>query len=150
MEQLKLNNQICFPLYTVSRLITKAYKPYLSEMGLTYTQYLVLMVLWENDNLSVNQISKKLLLETNTLSPVLQRMEKMDLLQRARSSEDERCVFIQLTDKGSKLKHKAASLPTKLLDILLTEEVDLSEIIQLKDMLNEWINIISNDTKNSK
>ena len=79
--QLQLSNQICFPIYSVSRLITKAYKPYLDKMELTYPQYLVLMVLWENDSISVNQISEKLLLNTNTLSPLLKRMEKMKLLQ---------------------------------------------------------------------
>lgn len=148
MEQLQLNNQICFPLYSVSRLITKAYKPYLDELELTYPQYLVLMVLWENDNLPVNQISKKLLLDTNTLSPLLKRMEKMELVQRARSLPDERCVIVQLTGKGKKLKAKAASVPEKLLSVLLTEKVELSEILQLKDMLNEWIDILSNKNKN--
>lgn len=147
MEPLQLNNQICFPLYSVSRLITKAYKPYLDEMGLTYPQYLVLMVLWENDNLPVNQISKKLLLDTNTLSPLLKRMEKMEMVQRARSLPDERCVIVQLTDKGKKLKAKAASVPEKLLSILLEEKVELSEILQLKDLLNEWIAILSDKNK---
>ena len=87
-KQLLLSSQICYPLYSASRLITKAYKPYLDKMGLTYPQYLVLMVLWENDGLSVNQITEKLLLNTNTLSPLLKRMEKMELIQRNRSSED--------------------------------------------------------------
>lgn len=79
-SQLQLSNQICFPLYSGSRLITKAYKPFLDEMGITYPQYLVLMVLWENDNLSVNQITEKLFLNTNTVSPLLKRMEKMNLI----------------------------------------------------------------------
>lgn len=147
MEQLKLNNQICFPLYSVSRLITKAYKPFLDEMGLTYPQYLVLMVLWEDDNLAVNQISKKLLLDTNTLSPLLKRMEKMELVQRARTLPDERCVIVQLTGKGNKLKAKAASVPEKLLGVLLEEKVKLSEILQLKDMLNDWIAILSDNNE---
>jgi DNA-binding MarR family transcriptional regulator len=148
MEQLQLNNQICFPLYSVSRLITKAYKPYLDEMGLTYPQYLALMVLWENDKLTVNQISEKLLLDTNTLSPLLKRMEKMELVQRARSIQDERCVIVQLTDKGKNLKAKAAPIPEKLLNILLTQKVELSEILQLRAMLNEWIAILSDNNKN--
>ena len=101
--QLLLSNQICFPIYSVSRLITKAYKPFLDELGITYPQYLVLMVLWENDGISVNQITQKLLLNTNTLSPLLKRMEKMQLLERSRSIEDERSVIIQLTTKGKKL-----------------------------------------------
>lgn len=146
--QLQLSNQVCFPIYSVSRLITKAYKPYLEEMGLTYPQYLVLMVLWENDNLSVNQISEKLLLNTNTLSPLLKRMEKMDLLRRIRSSKDERSVLIQLTEKGVNLQTQAAPIPEELIKILLTENIKLSEVLQLKDLLNEWIRILSENNKN--
>ncbi len=146
--QLQLSNQICFPIYSVSRLITKAYKPYLDEMGLTYPQYLVLMVLWENNNISVNQISEKLLLNTNTLSPLLKRMEKMELLERNRSSEDERSVIVQLTEKGVNLKTQGLPIPEKLIKILLSENIKLSEVLQLKDMLNEWIRILSNNNKN--
>lgn len=142
-EQLKLNNQICFPIYSVSRLITKAYKPFLEEMGLTYPQYLVLLVLWENDNISMNKIGEKLLLNTNTLSPLVKRMEKMELLQRKRSDKDERSVFIQLTEKGKKLKQNAVPIPEKLLNTLLTEDVSLTEIMLLKDTLNKWSDILS-------
>jgi len=146
--QLLLRNQICFPLYSVSRLITKAYKPYLDEMGLTYPQYLVLMVLWENDSISINQISENLLLNTNTLSPLLKRMENMNLLRRNRSSKDERIVIVQLTEKGKNLHTQAAPIPEELIKILLTENIKLSEVIQLKDMLHEWIRILSNSNKN--
>ena len=146
--QLQLSNQICFPIYSASRLITKAYRPYLDEMGLTYPQYLVLMVLWENDSISVNEISEKLLLNTNTLSPLLKRMEKMELLQRNRSSKDERSVIVQLTEKGGELKAMAKPIPEKLIKILLTENIKLSEVHQLKDMLNEWIRILSDNNKN--
>ncbi len=142
-EQLKLNNQVCFPIYSVSRLITKAYKPFLEEMGLTYPQYLVLLVLWENDNLSVNQIGEKLLLNTNTLSPLIKRMEKMDLLRRTRSEKDERSVFIQLTEKGKALRNTALPIPEKLLNTLLNEDVTLTEIMILKDTLNKWSDILS-------
>ncbi|MBG6111029.1 DNA-binding MarR family transcriptional regulator [Flavobacterium sp. CG_9.10] len=145
--QLKLSNQICFPIYSASRLITKAYKPYLDEMGLTYPQYLVLMVLWENDGLSVNQITEKLLLNTNTLSPLLQRMEKMGLLQRNRSIKDERSVIVQLTEKGRNLKTQAKPIPEKLIKILLTENIKVSDVLQLKEMLNEWIKILTEESK---
>ncbi|MFT7239018.1 MAG: DNA-binding MarR family transcriptional regulator [Cyclobacteriaceae bacterium] len=148
MNQLQLRNQICFPIYSVSRLITKAYKPLLDEIGITYPQYLVLMVLWENDNLSVNQIAEKLLLNTNTLSPLLKRMEKMELIQRNRSSKDERNVIVQLTEKGAKIQTKAKPIPEKLLNILLTENINLSEVLQLKDTLDEWIKILSDHKKN--
>lgn len=142
-QQLKLNNQICFPIYSVSRLITKAYKPFLEEMGLTYPQYLVLLVLWENDKLSVNQIGEKLLLNTNTLSPLIKRMEKMDLLLRTRSKEDERSVLIQLTEKGKTLRNTALPIPEKLLNNLLTEDITITEIMLLKDTLNKWSDILS-------
>jgi DNA-binding MarR family transcriptional regulator len=106
--QLKLSSQICFPLYSASRLITKAYKPYLDEMGITYPQYLVLLVLWENDGLYVNQITEKLLLSTNTFA-ITQTMEKWNSYN-ARSIEDERSVIVQLTEK-SKLKEQAKPIP---------------------------------------
>lgn len=146
--QLKLSSQICFPIYTVSRLITKAYKPYLNKMGVTYPQYLVLMVLWENDGLTVNQISKKLLLDTNTLSPLLKRMDKMELLQRNRSSKDERSVIVQLTEKGKQLKTLAKPIPENLIKPMLTENINMENVIQLKDLLNEWIQILSESNKN--
>jgi DNA-binding MarR family transcriptional regulator len=146
-DTLKLSSQVCFPLYSASRLITKAYKPYLDEMGITYPQYLVLLVLWENDGLSVSQITEKLLLNTNTLSPLLKRMEKMELLQRNRSSEDERSVIVQLTEKGRKLKEKAKPIPEKLIKILLTENIDVSDVIQLKEMLNDWITLLTDNNK---
>ena len=146
-NQLKLENQICFPLYSVSRLITKAYKPYLEKMGITYPQYLVLMVLWENNSISVNQISEKLLLNTNTLSPLLKRMEKLNLLHRNRSIEDERKVVIKLSEKGEDLQIQAAPIPEKLLQVLLTENINLSEVIQLKSMLDEWIAVLSDNAK---
>jgi DNA-binding MarR family transcriptional regulator len=146
-NQLKLSSQVCFPLYSASRLITKAYKPYLDEMGITYPQYLVLLVLWENDGLSVNQITEKLLLNTNTLSPLLKRMEKMEFLQRTRSSEDERSVIVQLTEKGRILKEQAKPIPEKLIKILLTENIDVSDVIQLKEMLNDWITLLTENNK---
>jgi DNA-binding MarR family transcriptional regulator len=147
-QQLQLSRQICFPLYSASRLITKAYKPYLDEMGITYPQYLVLMVLWENDNLTVNQISEKLLLNTNTISPLLKRMEKSELIERNRSSEDERIVIVNLKETGKQIKDKAKSIPEQLLKILLNENIELSEVLQLKEMLNQWIEILSENNKN--
>lgn len=146
-SQLQLSNQICFPLYSVSRLLTKAYKPFLDKMGITYPQYLVMMVLWENDETPVNQISEKLLLNTNTLSPLLKRMEKSGFIERNRSEEDERTVIIKLTEKGKHLKTEAAPVPDELAKILVTENIKLSEVMQLKDLLNEWIKMLSDDNK---
>lgn len=149
-SQLKLSSQICFPLYSVSRLLTKAYKPYLDEMGITYPQYLVMMVLWEKDDVSVNQISEELLLNTNTLSPLLKRMEKLELIKRTRSTEDERMVLVKLTEKGRNLKIQAAPVPDEMLKILLTENIKLSEVLQLKEMLNKWISMLSENKENLK
>ena len=145
--QLLISNQICFPVYTVSRLFTKAYKPFLDKMGITYPQYLVLMVLWENDALSVNQITEKLLLNTNTLSPLLKRMEKLELLERNRCSEDERSVIIQLTKKGRQLKKQAMPIPQQLVKTLLSDSVKLDDVIQVKDMMNEWIKLLTEHEK---
>lgn len=142
--KLLLRSQICFPIYTASRLITKAYKPYLDEIGLTYPQYLVLMVLWESDGLSVNQITEKLLLNTNTLSPLLKRMEKMELIQRNRSSKDERIVVIQLTNKGKDLKIKALTIPEKLFMELISDKIQIEDMIKLKDILSDLILELTN------
>ena len=146
-KALQLSNQVCFPIYSASRLITRAYKPYLDEMGITYPQYLVLMVLWESDNVSVNQITQKLLLNTNTVSPLLKRMEKLELIERNRSIEDERIVIVQLTEKGKLLKGQAKPIPENLLKIMLNENINLSEILQLKEMLNQWIEILNENSK---
>jgi DNA-binding MarR family transcriptional regulator len=141
--QLLLSNQVCFPVYSVSRLITKAYKPFLDKMGVTYPQYLVLMVLWENDALNINQITEKLLLNTNTLSPLLKRMEKLELLERNRSSQDERIVVIRLTKKGMQLKKQAMPIPEQLVKTLLSDSIHIDDVMQLKDMMNEWIKLLT-------
>jgi len=138
-KQLQLSSQICFPIYSASRLITKAYKPYLDEIGLTYPQYLVLMVLWENDGQTVNQISEKLLLNTNTISPLLKRMEKMELLKRKRSSEDERSVIVKLTESGKQLKTKALPIPEELFMELISDNIKIEDMMKLKDILGELI-----------
>ncbi len=146
-KQLLLSSQICYPLYSASRLITKAYKPYLDKMGLTYPQYLVLMVLWENDGLSVNQITEKLLLNTNTLSPLLKRMEKMELIQRNRSSEDERSVNIQLTENGKQLKFMALPIPEKLSMELVSKNIKMEDMLQLKEILDQLIFALTNKSE---
>ena len=99
-EQLKLSSQICFRLYSASRLVTQTYKPFLDKLGITYPQYLVLMVLWETDNQPVNDIAHKLLLETNTVTPLIQRMEKMGLVIRTKGIVDTRQRIVSLTKEG--------------------------------------------------
>ena len=105
--ELRLDNQVCFRLYTAARLITKAYTPVLTKLGITYPQYLVLMVLWEKDNLLVNDIAHRLLLETNTITPLLQRMEKLGIVVRQRGNKDKRQQIVSLTEKGRAMEEQA-------------------------------------------
>ena len=110
-DQLKLDNQLCFRLYTASRLVTQAYRPLLEPLGLTYPQYLVMMVLWEQDNQLVGDICRRLMLDTNTLTPLLQRMEKEGLVVRTRGIADGRQTLVSLTRKGIHLEEKAKDVP---------------------------------------
>jgi DNA-binding MarR family transcriptional regulator len=114
MDLLKLNNQICFPLYALSRQVTAIYRPLLERIGLTYPQYLVMMLLWETENLTVKEIGEKLMLDTGTLTPLLKRMEQKKLLARTRSTKDERIVQITITSEGLKLKTAAAEIPKQM------------------------------------
>ena len=109
-SELQLDNQICFRLYTASRLITQAYTPMLNELGITYPQYLVLMVLWEKDSQPVNDIAHRLMLETNTVTPLLQRMEKQGLIIRKKSELDKRQQIVNLTKKGYEMEEQAFKL----------------------------------------
>lgn len=110
-EQLKLGNQLCFRLYTVTRLITQAYRPLLEPLGLTYPQYLVMMVLWEQDNRTVGDICRHLMLDTNTLTPMLQRMEREGLVVRTHGISDGRQTLVSLTKKGLHLEERAKDIP---------------------------------------
>ena len=110
-EEFRLDNQLCFRLYTASRLLSQAYHPLLSGHGLTYPQYLVLLVLWEKDDQPVNDIAHRLYLETNTVTPLLQRMEKEGLLLRSRGKKDARQTIVSLTDSGKGLQEKLAEVP---------------------------------------
>lgn len=114
-EQLKLDNQICFRIYTASRLITQAYRPLLEPLGLTYPQYLVMLVLWEHDNMTVNEIGQRLLLESNTLTPLLKRMEQNHLIVRSRGIVDSRQTLVTLTKKGRHLESCAKDIPDCLI-----------------------------------
>ena len=111
---LRLKNQLCFPLYAASREILRTYTPFLKELDLTYTQYIVLMVLWEEKEVTVGDLGKKLFLDTGTLSPLLKSMEKKSLLCRKRDSTDERIVKISITEEGENLKEKAVFIPEKI------------------------------------
>lgn len=142
-EQLKLGNQLCFRLYTASRLITQAYHPLLSGIGLTYPQYLVMMVLWEQDAQPVNDIAKKLYLETNTVTPLLKRMEAEGFVERSRSKADARQVIVSLTEKGRKLEEKASCIPYELGGAVACRSITPESAPQLYGMLDDLINTLS-------
>lgn len=148
-EQLKLENQLCFPFYAVSRLITRAYQDDLDELGITYPQYLVMLVLWENDDLTVNEIAEKLILNTNTITPLLKRMEVMDLLTRTASKTDQRKVRVTLTTRGKAMQESASEIPFKLMKKLNIEpsESQLEDAIDLKNKLNDLIKLLKNTEK---
>jgi len=149
-DQLKLENQLCFPLYAASRLIIRAYQDDLDTLGITYTQYLVLMVLWETDELSVNEIAEKLILNTNTVTPLLKRMESMQLLARVPSKTDQRKVMICLTEQGKALQLRAAEVPSNLLkklNMTMTEK-EIADALDLKNRLYKIIHIL--DTSDNK
>ncbi len=113
-EAMKLANQLCFPLYAAARNVTGLYTPVLKPLGLTYTQYIVFLVLWEKDGLPVGEIGEKLLLDNGTLSPLLKKMEQAGYVRRERSREDERVVVITLTEAGRALQEKAKDVPAKV------------------------------------
>nr|WP_197031749.1 MarR family transcriptional regulator [Paenibacillus massiliensis] len=110
-EALKLENQLCFAIYACSREITKLYQPYLEQLGVTYSQYLVLMVLWEKGTSTVKELGDALHLDSGTLTPLLKRLQSSGLIHRERSQQDERKVMISLTEEGDQLRLKAASIP---------------------------------------
>ncbi|MBR5420944.1 MAG: MarR family transcriptional regulator [Lachnospiraceae bacterium] len=113
-EQLLLKNQLCFPLYACGRKIVAAYTPYLKPLGLTYTQYVVFMVLWEKESVSVGQLGSILHLDAGTLTPLLKHLEKEGYITRERSKEDERVTVVSITKKGNALKEKCKDIPVKL------------------------------------
>ncbi|WP_181295640.1 MarR family winged helix-turn-helix transcriptional regulator [Pseudomonas sp. Q2-TVG4-2] len=115
-EQLQLDNQLCFALYSASLQMTKAYKPLLKSIGLTYPQYLAMLVLWEADGLTVGEISARLLTEPGSLTPLLKRLEAEGLINRTRSTSDERVVELHLTDAGRAMKERARDFPACMLE----------------------------------
>jgi len=140
-ESLKLQNQLCFPLYVIAKEITGLYRPFLDELDITYPQYLVMMVLWENDGLSVNHIGEKLYLDSGTLTPLLKRLETKGFILRKRKKEDERVVEVFITETGKALKAKACEIPEKIY-----KKIDVSEQdwIDLKTSVLKILNKIEN------
>ena len=138
-EQLKLKNQLCFRLYTAARLTMGVYHPYLDPLGITYPQYLVLLVLWEQDKQPVCDIAKKMMLDTNTVTPLLQRMEKSGLINRTRGKEDSRQRIVSLTEKGKAMQEQAKHIPECLSNDMTLKTGDEEEILKMIPTLDKLI-----------
>lgn len=130
-EQLKLDRQLCFPLYACSRYITKLYTPVLQPLGLTYTQYITLLVLWEDDAITVKELGERLYLDSGTLTPLLKKLESQGLVTRQRSENDERSVIIKLTEKGRNLKETAAAIPDQIANCVELSRDDAGELYRI-------------------
>ena len=143
-EEFLLDRQLCFRLYTASRLLTQAYHPLLSAQGLTYPQYLVLLVLWEKDAQPVNDIAKRLLLETNTVTPLLKRMETEGILTRRKGEKDARQMIVSLTPKGKNLQKELKDVPATVGSAVLCKEVTPETVPGLFTTLDGIIGQLSN------
>jgi DNA-binding MarR family transcriptional regulator len=135
----KLGNQLCFPFYVIAKEMTGLYRPFLDELGITYSQYLVMMILWEKDGLTVNQIGEKLYLDSGTLTPLLKRLESKGFIIRKRKKEDERVVEVFLDVAGKNLQQKACEIPRKM-----QEKLNLSteDFLELKETVQKILNKI--------
>lgn len=145
-DQLKLQNQLCFRLYTASRLVTQAYEPYFKPLGITYTQYLVLMVLWEEDNQPINTIGQRLKLGINTTSPLIKRMEKLGLVARRNSDTDKRQQIVFLTQKGRDMEAEAAKIPACMGGDLNNCGIQTDSLLAMIPGLDELISKMSEKT----
>lgn len=134
---LKLDNQLCFALYACTREVTKMYQPYLDKLGLTYTQYITMLVLWENPKISFKDLSSKLFLDSGTLTPLLKKLENMGLVDRKRDPSDERSVIISLTTKGEEMKEAALHIPR---NILCSTGLSAEEAIALREQIKGILN----------
>ena len=136
-EAIKLDNQLCFPLYACAKEIVRRYKPYLDDIDLTYTQYITMMVLWEDGQINVKELGARLYLDSGTLTPVLKRLEQKNLIIRQRDVKDERSLIVCLTDEGRQLREKAVEVPYKMAGCVALDEKDAKELYRiLHKMLN--------------
>ena len=136
---LKLENQLCFRLYSASKEIVRRYKPHLDPLGLTYTQYLVMMVLWSEERVSVKELGKRLRLESSTLTPLLKKLESAGYVTRKRSKKDERVTLVSLTEEGRNLHDRAMEVPTCMVNDLDVEPKLASELAALLDRFMEQV-----------
>ncbi|PTV50717.1 MarR family winged helix-turn-helix transcriptional regulator [Acinetobacter seifertii] len=133
-QNLKLENQLCFLIYSTNLALNQLYRKLLTPLGITYPQYLVMLVLWEKDEITVSEIGNKLFLESSTLTPILKKLEAMQFVNRTRSKEDERQVIITLSEKGKKLKDQALDIPAGVLE---ASSCDMTTLLGLKDQLTK-------------
>ncbi len=143
-EAMKLDNQLCFPVYAASRVITSLYTPYLKPLGLTYTQYILFLVLWEKDGLTVGEICRRLMLDSGTLSPMIKKLRDQGYIEKQQSASDERSFIITLTDKGRELQLKAKDIPLQVGNCV---KITPEKAMLLRDLLNELLENRSDDTK---
>ncbi|SEK42948.1 MULTISPECIES: MarR family winged helix-turn-helix transcriptional regulator [unclassified Butyrivibrio] len=130
-DQLKLENQLCFPLYACSKEIIRAYKPYLDELDLTYTQYITMMVLWDKKEMNVKSLGECLYLDSGTLTPVLKKLESKGYIKRTRSKTDERNLLVSITPEGESIKNQAKDIPGKIGNCVKLSENDAKELYRL-------------------
>ena len=143
-EAMKLDNQLCFPIYAASRVITSLYTPYLKPLGLTYTQYILFLVLWEKDGLTVGEICRRLMLDSGTLSPILKKLRDQGYIDKQQSTADERSFIITLTDKGRELQEKAKDIPMQVGSCV---KLAPEKALLLRDLLKELLEDRFDDTK---
>ena len=142
-ENLKLNHQLCFRLYTAARLLIQVYQPWFAQLGITYTQYLVLMVLWEEDALPLNAISRRLYLESNTLTPLIKRMEAMKMVTRKKNKDDARQTIVTLTEHGRALQQQATIIPDCMVNVLHEKGMTDEEFATMIPTLDHLIEALS-------
>lgn len=130
-DVLKLENQLCFPLYACAKEVVKRYKPFLDEIDLTYTQYITMMVLWEHKEMSVKEMGTYLLLDSGTLTPVLKKLEQKAYITRARDKKDERVLNVAITEKGEELKEKAVEIPAKIGSCVCLEQEEAMSLFRI-------------------
>ncbi len=130
-DRLKLENQLCFPLYAASREVIRRYHPFLSELDITYTQYIALMILWESAEITAKEMGERLHLDSGTLTPLLKSLEKKGLVTRRRSEEDERVLMVQITEEGAALKEKALEIPARMMSCIPLEQQEAEELYRL-------------------
>ncbi len=139
-DVLKLDNQLCFPLYACAKEIVRKYKPFLDEIDLTYTQYITMMVMWESKKINVKELGERLYLDSGTLTPLLKRLEQKDLVKRERDSTDERVLIVSITEAGEALKEQAVEIPYKMGGCVNLDKDDAKELYRiLRKMLSDTL-----------